>query len=95
MNIFSVSVYLNNAWLMIYSGLPLYGKYRYQKNLYSGTCNLILMNVFYKTTIITNFFLVEATLKATVEVTANLTAADVVTANRMAADMIAASLLNS
>ena len=53
------------------------------------------MNVFYKTTIITNFFLLEATLKATVEVTANFMAADVVTADRMAADMIATSLLNS
>ena len=53
------------------------------------------MNVFYKTTIITNFFLLEATLKATVEVTANFMAADMVTADRMAADMIATSLLNS
>ena len=53
------------------------------------------MNVFYKTTIITNFFLVEATLKATVEVTANPMAADVVTADRMVAAMIASSLLNS
>ena len=53
------------------------------------------MNAFYKTTIITNFFLVEATLKATVEVTANPMAADVVTADRMVAAMIAASLLNS
>ena len=76
---------------MIYSVLSLYGKTGILAYLTECFEKTVPINVFCKTTSITNVFLEELTLKVTVRMIPNLMAARVITADGTAADMLAAS----